>query len=147
MPDIMSPDRRSQLMARIGSRDTKPELAVRKAAHALGFRFRLYRSDLPGRPDLVFARLRRVLFVHGCFWHQHPGCSRASLPKTNVAFWHTKLASNVLRDKRTTKALHAAGWTVGTIWECETLSPHKLRGKLLTLLNSPPIVVSRPPAD
>ena len=134
MSDIMPPDRRSQLMARVGSRDTKPELAVRKVAHRLGFRFRLHRSDLPGRPDIVFPRLRKVLFVHGCFWHQHPGCYRASLPKTNTDFWQTKLANNVLRDERNATVLRAAGWTVGAIWECETRSPQTLRAAVRSFL-------------
>ena len=122
-------------MARIASRDTKPELAVRKVAHALGFRFRLHSSDLPGRPDLVFPRLRKVLLVHGCIWHQHPGCSRTSLPKTNRIFWQIKLANNVLRDDRASKALRTAGWTVGMIWECEAFSHPELRAKLITSLH------------
>ena len=147
MTDIVSPTRRSQLMANIGSKDTKPELAVRKVAHALGFRFRLHRPDLPGRPDLVFPRLRKVLFVHGCFWHQHSGCPRAALPKTNTAFWRIKLANNVVRDQSTSKGLHSTGWTVGTIWECETHALPDLRAKLTAFLISPPLSVSQPQTD
>jgi DNA mismatch endonuclease (patch repair protein) len=121
-------------MAKIGSRHTEPELRVRKMAHALGYRFRLHRSGLPGRPDLVFPRLRKALFVHGCFWHQHTGCVRASVPKTRVEFWTSKFASNVARDKKVIVALQQLGWDVGVIWECETRKAEELRAKLQSFL-------------
>lgn len=109
-------------MARVGRRDTKPELMVRSALHRAGYRFRVCRSDLPGSPDIVLPRFRIVIFVHGCFWHQHPGCSRAAKPKSNVAFWEEKLARNRERDITATTQLLAGGWRVLVVWECELRS-------------------------
>ena len=120
MTDIFDPEKRSEIMSRIRGRDTKPELIVRKIAHALGFRFRLHRKDLPGRPDIVFPRHQAVIVVHGCFWHRHPGCKRASSPKTRVRYWQNKFEGNVVRDKRNETALRDLGWKVMVIWECET---------------------------
>lgn len=114
---------RSAIMARIKSKNTAPEIAVRRAAHRLGFRFRLHRRDLPGVPDLVFPRFRRVLFVHGCFWHQHQGCKRSNVPKSRVDYWAPKLSRNVLRDFLHQRRLEKLGWTVGVIWECQTELP------------------------
>ena len=105
-------------MAGIRAKHTKPELRVRRVAHALGYRFRLYRRDLPGSPDLVFPRLRLALFVHGCFWHQHPGCRRAVLPASRPEYWLPKLARNQTRDAAARGALEAAGWQVAELWEC-----------------------------
>jgi DNA mismatch endonuclease (patch repair protein) len=124
--DRLSSIQRSALMAKIRSGDTKPEISVRRVAHSLGLRFRLHRRDLPGTPDLVFPRFKTVVFVHGCFWHQHAGCRRASLPKTRVDFWRSKLKGNVARDKTATAALKGAGWRVIVIWECETKSEARL---------------------
>jgi DNA mismatch endonuclease, patch repair protein len=111
-------------MSRIAAKDTKPELAVRRTAHALGYRFRLHRRDLPGRPDLVFPRLGKVVLVHGCFWHRHsdPGCRNAVLPKTRQDWWRAKLSANVDRDARNLKALAELGWEVLTLWECDIRS-------------------------
>lgn len=106
-------------MAKIGGKHTAPELAVRRLVHAMGYRFRLHRRDLPGSPDLVFPRLRAVVFVHGCFWHRHRGCAKASVPKTRRAFWTAKFAANVARDVRAERRLRALGWRVLTVWECE----------------------------
>lgn len=111
---------RSWTMSRVRSTDTSPELAVRKAAHAVGLRFRLYRSDLPGTPDLVFKRWKTALFVHGCFWHSHANCSRARIPKTNQAYWIPKLERNNRRDEIVAEALAHQGWRHVVIWECET---------------------------
>lgn len=111
--------RRSAMMSRIRGRDTQPELAVRRAAHRLGYRFRLHRRDLPGTPDLVFPGRRTVIFVHGCFWHRHEGCRFAYEPKTNVDFWREKFAANVSRDRRVCGELAGMGWRVVTLWECE----------------------------
>jgi DNA mismatch endonuclease (patch repair protein) len=124
MTDRMSPDQRSALMSRIRRKDTGPEVAVRRLAHALGCRFRLHRRDLPGTPDLVFPRLRKVLFVHGCFWHSHqnPGCRNGVLPKTRREWWQTKLSANVARDARNMELLSAEGWEVLVLWECEIRS-------------------------
>ena len=118
MADRHTPAQRSANMARIGAKHTKPELRVRRAAHALGYRFRLHRRDLPGNPDLVFPRLRLAIFVHGCFWHQHPGCRRAVLPASRPDYWLPKLARNQARDATARDALEAAGWHVAEIWEC-----------------------------
>jgi DNA mismatch endonuclease, patch repair protein len=106
-------------MSGIRGRDTGPELAVRRAAHRLGYRFRLHRRDLPGTPDLTFPRLAKVLFVHGCFWHRHEGCRLAYEPKSNGEFWRRKFAGNVARDTRTAAELRDRGWEVLTVWECE----------------------------
>ena len=111
---------RSANMARIKSKDTKPELAVRKALHKLGYRFRLHRRDLPGKPDVVLPRYRTVLLVHGCFWHRHPGCRFAYMPKSRVDFWRAKFDRNVARDNEVQAALRDLGWTVRVVWECET---------------------------
>jgi DNA mismatch endonuclease (patch repair protein) len=110
---------RSALMARIRGKNTRPELIVRRTAHALGFRFRLHRRDLPGSPDLVFTRLRKAIFVHGCFWHRHTGCPKASTPKSRAEFWASKFAANVQRDVRSVAALEELGWEVCILWECE----------------------------
>jgi DNA mismatch endonuclease (patch repair protein) len=125
---------RSALMARVSSRDTRPEMAVRRAAHALGLRYRLHRRDLPGTPDLVFARFRTVVFIHGCFWHRHAGCRRATTPKTRRDFWQTKFDANVERDRRTVAALESAGWAVVVIWECEAIDEQPLKLRLQSLL-------------
>lgn len=107
------------MMAMVRGKDTKPEMAVRRYLHARGLRFRLHRKDLPGRPDLVFPFRRVAGFVHGCFWHQHLGCSRAKLPQTRPDFWREKLEANVRRDAAALAALETAGWTALVVWECE----------------------------
>lgn len=119
MVDRLTPERRSWLMGRVRQKDTKPEMVVRRLAHALGYRFRLHRRDLPGRPDLVFPRRRKIVFVHGCFWHRH-GCRKTTTPKSNAEFWLAKFERNVERDRAAIKALEGSGWHVKTIWECET---------------------------
>lgn len=101
------------------SRDTKPELEIRKLLHSMGYRFRLQRRDLPGKPDITLPRYKTVIFIHGCFWHHHAGCPHASSPATNSAFWQKKFQDNIDRDKRNEAALKALGWRVITIWECE----------------------------
>jgi DNA mismatch endonuclease (patch repair protein) len=106
-------------MARVRDRDSKPEWVLRTALHRLGFRYRLGGAKLPGRPDLVLPKYRTAIFVHGCFWHAHEHCKRATLPKTNAAFWQDKLAANVARDRRNEEALRALGWRVVVLWECE----------------------------
>ena len=120
MTDVFDKDQRSAVMRAVKSRDTQPELKVRRAAHALGLRFRLGRTDLPGKPDLVFPGRRIALFVHGCFWHGH-GCPRgARVPQANRAYWTAKIARNVVRDRTTLAALRNLGWKPAVIWECET---------------------------
>ncbi|WP_105438965.1 very short patch repair endonuclease [Neorhizobium sp. T25_13] len=121
-PDIFSdvPDQRRQLMAKVKGTDTKPEMLVRRAAHGLGFRYRLHDRRLPGTPDLVFPRLKTVIFVHGCFWHRHTGCSKTTTPKTRTDYWQKKFADNVQRDCVSQAKLKALGWEVLIIWECHT---------------------------
>ncbi|WP_279595757.1 very short patch repair endonuclease [Methylobacterium sp. J-090] len=125
---------RSALMGRIKGKDTKPEMIVRRLAHRLGYRFRLHRRDLPGSPDLVFPSRRKVVFVHGCFWHRHPGCRRASTPSTRRTFWQAKFDRNVERDIRQEIELMAAGWEVLVIWECETRDLNRLNSALINFL-------------
>lgn len=120
------PEARSRHMAGVRQRHTAPELAVRQSIHKLGYRFRLHRKDLPGTPDLVLPRLRSVVFVNGCFWHRHPGCKKASTPKTRVEFWSRKFSANVARDTENIAKLSEMGWTILTIWECETTNPVSL---------------------
>jgi DNA mismatch endonuclease (patch repair protein) len=127
MVDFLSPLARSERMARIRSKDTQPELALRKVLHALGLRYRLHGAGLPGKPDLVFPRYRTVVFVHGCFWHRHPGCKIATTPKSNTPFWVEKFERNVMRDARVATELQAQGWRVLVTWECELSSLAKAR--------------------
>lgn len=125
MVDSLSKADRSVRMARIHGKDTKPELLLRRALHALGVRYRLHVKGLPGKPDLVFARRRVVIFVHGCFWHRHAGCKVASTPKSNTEFWQAKFTRNVERDASTVAALEAQGWRVIIAWECELVGKGK----------------------
>jgi DNA mismatch endonuclease, patch repair protein len=117
-------------MRRIRSKDTLPEIKVRSMLHRLGFRFRLHRKDLPGTPDVVLPKFRTVIFVHGCFWHQHPGCKDASRPSTRQDYWLPKLDRNIKRDKKSLSELKALGWNVLVIWECETQNKAALSEKL-----------------
>lgn len=116
-------------MRAVRREDTKPELLVRKSLHALGLRFRLHRKDLPGSPDIVLPKHRTVIFVHGCFWHRHPGCRLASTPKTRQYYWLPKFDANVERDARKILQLEALGWHVLVVWECETKDPSALNLK------------------
>jgi DNA mismatch endonuclease, patch repair protein len=118
MADVLSREQRSFNMSRIRGRDTSPEMFVRRLVHRLGYRYRLHSAKLPGKPDLVFSKRRKVIFVHGCYWHMHV-CSYGSVkPKTNAEFWQKKRQSNVDRDRRNITALTAAGWQVLIVWEC-----------------------------
>jgi len=122
-------------MRRIRSTGMKPELTVRRALHALGYRFRLHRHDLAGRPDMVFGPSRKIIFVHGCFWHQHPGCNAAHLPQSNLEYWRPKLARTVDRDARNAKKLEDNGWRVLVIWECQTKDLDILHERLRRFLD------------
>lgn len=125
--------KRSEIMRAVKSKDTKPEMIVRRLVHALGYRYRLHRPDLPGKPDLTFAGRRAVIFVHGCFWHQHT-CKRGDRqPATNVAYWRRKLARNVARDKANARHLRRLGWRVLTVWECQIGHP-ELPGRIARFL-------------
>ncbi len=112
-------EKRSKNMSAIKSKNTKPEIAVRKLLHSMGYRFRLHRKDLPGSPDIVLPKYKTVIFVHGCFWHRHENCKYASNPKTRKEFWENKFKANVKRDKNNFKELKNLNWKVLVIWECE----------------------------
>lgn len=120
--DRISRAHRSWNMSRIRAKDTVPELLVRSALHRLGYRFRLHKNDLPGRPDIVLPRWKVAIFVHGCFWHRHPNCKYAYTPQSKVGFWNRKFAQNVTRDRRKLRALKASGWKVVVLWECKVTS-------------------------
>lgn len=122
MADILTPVERSRHMAKVRRTNTKPEMNVRRAAHRLGYRFRLHRRDLPGTPDLVFPRFRKIIMVNGCFWHQHDGCKHARLPKSRLEYWSPKLARNKDRDAEVLRELDRLGWEVMTVWECQARS-------------------------
>lgn len=117
-------------MASVGTRDTAPEKFVRSILHGLGLRFRIQRKDLPGTPDIVLSKHRLVVFVHGCFWHRHLGCARATIPRTNVEFWSSKFLRNIARDRENRLALKRMGWRVAIVWECELRTPGRLRSRL-----------------
>ncbi len=127
MTDVLTPEQRHLVMSRVRGRDTKPEMLVRRGLHARGLRFRLQDRKLPGRPDLVFAKYRTAVFVHGCFWHFH-GCGLSKIPGTRPEFWRKKLQDNVARDGKAVSALLAAGWRVLVIWECALRGTGRLGG-------------------
>jgi DNA mismatch endonuclease (patch repair protein) len=118
--DIYNREKRSELMSKVRSASTTPEMIVRQKLHSLGFRFRLHNQNLPGKPDIVLPKHRSVIFVHGCFWHHHKGCGKSKLPSSNAEFWEAKITANVRRDARTIAKLRRLGWRVLVIWECET---------------------------
>jgi len=132
--DVFTPEQRSAVMARIQSKNTKPEMIVRRMIHGLGYRYRLHRADLPGTPDLVFPRLKKIIFVHGCFWHQHDRCQYAYKPKSNSLFWKRKFAENTTRDERAMMELRALGWDVLVVWECQMAENAKLLRELQRFL-------------
>ncbi len=119
MVDTLTKQERSERMGRVKGADTKPEMVVRRLVHAMGYRYRLHSRDLPGKPDIVFRRKKKVIFVHGCFWHRHPGCKLARIPKSRLDFWVPKLEGNRERDIRNQGTLRRMGWRVLVIWECE----------------------------
>lgn len=133
--DVFSPDQRSDIMRAVGSVDTEAEMAVRKLVHLLGYRYRLHRKDLPGRPDLAFPGRRKAIFVHGCFWHQHPGCKHAAIPASNVEYWLRKFKRNVARDQSNVAALAEMGWASLVIWECELRDHVHLVGHIKDFLD------------
>lgn len=134
---------RSALMARVRQKNTSPELRVRQIVHALGYRFRVNRRGLPGTPDIVFPSRYKVIFVHGCFWHRHPGCKKASTPKTRPEFWNAKFDANVARDQRKIAELERDGWSVMVVWECE-LASDDLADRLTSFLESGTPTAGRP---
>lgn len=126
---------RRALMARVRREHTAPELVVRRLLYRLGYRYRLHRRDLPGTPDVCFPGRKKAVFVHGCFWHRHPGCRRASTPKTRTSFWSEKFAQNVARDRRELAELRRLGWHALVVWECETENPTELVAVLSAFLS------------
>jgi len=121
MTDTLSKEARSALMSKVRSSDTKPEWILRCGLHRLGLRYNLKNNRLPGKPDLVFPKYRTAVFIHGCFWHRHPGCKHATTPKSNREFWEDKFSKNVQRDARNVEALQAQGWKVVVVWECQLI--------------------------
>jgi len=132
---------RSEVMSRVKGKNTSPEIRVRRELHRFGVRFRLHRADLPGKPDIVLPGRRCVIFVHGCFWHRHPGCRATRTPKSHIEFWERKFTDNVERDVRAQTALENAGWRVIVVWECETKSAGSLRC-FASLVKALPVVHS-----
>jgi DNA mismatch endonuclease, patch repair protein len=133
--DTRTPEQRRRIMQSVGTKDTGPEITVRKTAHKLGFRYSLYRKDLPGKPDLVFSSRHKIIFVHGCFWHGH-GCKKGKLPKSKLEYWAPKIEQNKRRDRRNVRNLRKNGWDVLSVWQCQTKSPKRLETKLSKFLNA-----------
>jgi DNA mismatch endonuclease (patch repair protein) len=134
--DHVSSKRRSEIMAAVRSKETKPELAVRRILHALGYRYRLHDAKLPGKPDIVFKSRKKVVFVHGCFWHRHPKCKYATIPKTKTDFWNEKFQKNVRRDRLTRSKLLDMGWECLIVWQCELKNPESLSRKMVEFLEN-----------
>ena len=124
-------------MARVKGRDTRPEKIARSLLHGMAFRFRIHGKDLPGRPDIVLPRYRKIIFVNGCFWHGHEACKRSGRPKTNQAFWNRKIDATITRDARNKAALEAAGWNVMVVWECQTRDQENLQRVLADFMKQP----------
>lgn len=134
MVDVLTPAQRSFNMSRIRNRDTRPEMLVRSIVHRLGYRYRLHKKDLPGKPDIVLVRHLKIIDVHGCFFHMHKCRYGTVVPATNARFWRTKRLSNVARDRRNLRALRRKGWKVLIVWECEIRKPASLRQKIQKFL-------------
>ena len=133
--DTFTKEQRSLCMSKIRSKDTGPEVAVRKILYSFGYQYRLHRKDLPGKPDIVLPKRKIAVFVNGCFWHQHEGCKRKSFPKTNTKYWEYKLNKNISRQKENIKLLEDSGWKVFLIWECEAKNGNLLEGKIRNFLH------------
>lgn len=134
--DNVPPARRSEVMSRVKSKDSRPEILVRRLIFEMGYRYRLHVRDLPGCPDIVFRPRQKVIFVHGCFWHRHSGCKLARMPKSRLEFWEPKLEANRLRDLSTRRLLVRRGWRVLTVWECQVGRTEKLREKVRRFLDA-----------
>ena len=133
--DTLSPAERSAVMSRVRGKDTRPEMTVRRLTHAMGYRYRLHRRDLPGAPDLVFPSRRKVIFVHGCFWHRHPGCPNTRTPKSRLEFWAPKLEDNRRRDQRNRRRLLTLRWRALVVWECQLRHPKQVARRVRVFLN------------
>ncbi|MCC6345678.1 MAG: DNA mismatch endonuclease Vsr [Nitrospirales bacterium] len=136
MADKVSASKRRQIMSSIRGKNTEPELSVRRLVHAMGYRYRLHSKMLPGRPDMVFTRRKKVIFVHGCFWHMHPKCPKGRPPKSNLDYWLPKLKENRRRDLRNQKELRRRGWQALIVWQCELKNIGKLADKIALFLES-----------
>ena len=136
MADIYTKSKRTEIMASISGRETKPEISVRSFLFRQGFRFRKNVKSLPGKPDIVLTKLQSIIFVHGCFWHGHKNCKKATLPTSNVRFWREKIQSNVNRDKKTKTALKQLGWRIITVWECQLKSKIKFERTMEKLISN-----------
>ncbi|WNK01246.1 DNA mismatch endonuclease Vsr [Thalassospiraceae bacterium LMO-JJ14] len=136
MADTLTPKQRSERMARIRAQDTKPEMVVRRIIHSHGYRFRLHAKELPGKPDIVLRPRKKAIFVHGCFWHRHPNCSLARLPKSRLDFWEPKLEQNRKRDLKNQCELKILGWDFLVVWECELGDMNALKSRLLDFLKA-----------
>jgi DNA mismatch endonuclease (patch repair protein) len=134
MADMFSPEERSRIMSRVRSKGTGPEKKVRSLLHHFGYRFRLHRKDLPGNPDIIFPSRKKIIFVHGCFWHRHDCKAGRKIPKTNTEYWTEKISRNVVRDAEQSYSLQAAGWDRLIIWECEMRDEEQLKTKILEFL-------------
>jgi DNA mismatch endonuclease (patch repair protein) len=136
--DTLTPEQRSERMGRVRNKDTKPEMAVRRLVHRMGYRYRLHRRDLPGNPDLVFPNRGKIIFVHGCFWHRHGTCKFTRWPKSKLEFWKPKLEENHRRDRENQRALRGMGWRTLVIWECQLDKLERLESKIRAFLESEP---------
>ena len=136
MTDIVSREKRSEMMSRIKGKNTQPEIAVRKMIYKMGYRYRLHRKDLPGKPDIVFGPMNLALFVNGCFWHRHGNCKYAYNPKTRKNFWNKKFTDTIKRDVKNRIDLERLGWQSAVIWECETLDQDVLRKRIMKIINN-----------
>lgn len=136
MIDTLTPAARSERMARVKGTDTKPEIKVRKLLFSIGYRYRIHDERLPGKPDIVLPSKRKIVFVHGCFWHRHANCALARMPKSHRGFWRKKLEGNRLRDARTKAALRRLGWSVATVWECQLKDMARLEKRLRRFIDA-----------
>lgn len=136
MVDHVDELKRTAIMAAVRSKDTTPEIALRKLLHAQGYRYRLHDKSLPGRPDIVFPARKKAVFVNGCFWHRHEGCRYATTPKSRVEFWEAKFEANVARDRRNILGLKQMGWAVAIVWQCEFKQPEQVLARITDFLES-----------
>jgi DNA mismatch endonuclease (patch repair protein) len=134
MTDVFAPEKRSWLMSHIKGKNTKPEIKVRKMIYSMGYRYRLNVKELPGKPDIVLRNRRKVIFVHGCYWHGHKDCSRAHRPSSNIDFWNDKIEANMRRDEKVIRELKAAGWSVFIVWECQLRHAEEVEKRLRDFL-------------
>ena len=136
MTDKFTPEQRSRIMSRVRGHDTEPEMSVRSLLHKMGYRFRLHVKGLPGQPDIVLPRYKKVIFVHGCFWHGHKGCKRSSRPVSNETFWNRKIDGNIKRDDHSLRTLRSLGWMVMVVWQCQIHNTEKLHQRLERFIQS-----------